>query len=649
MNIRHKLTIVSLAVIFCILPGCGPDPDPVDNGKLAITGVSIPSTINTTKGGTIIISGNGFELNDIIVLTLISDATKVYNCTVVSINGSNVTFALPVDITTGNYRITVKRGAESMLLGSFLLNITLDTNIPDLPGMTIKGLVYSDGEGVPGVVVSDGYAVTTTDNNGIYYLPSQKTTGFVFISLPGNYEIQTIDNIPQFFQRLAGGSTVEQKDFSLTLKSNTKHVVMMMADWHLARRNDDLTQFNNLYVPDINTLINQYKSSGSQVYGIPLGDMTWELYWYSNNFGLTDYLLEMKKLNAPMFNVIGNHDYDPYVEGDWPAEKKFRDIIGPTYYSFNLGDVHYVVLDNIQYINSGASQGVIGARNYNNYITTNQLEWLQKDLALITDKTTPVIIAMHAPLYGNPSLDGSGNPVSNMALSNGNDLLSVVQAFDKVYVVTGHTHINYVVESGNVTEVNTGAISATWWWTGRSGYAGNQICKDGSPGGYGVWEIDGKDVKWYYKSAGKPGNYQFRTYDLNSVHITASRYAPNSTDEALAPYAGVWATPNTNNEVLINIWGYDPSWTISVTESGTPLQVTRITAKDPLHIISYEALRLNVGAVPTSSFVTGNTSHVFRVTASGASSTLEISVTDRFGNVYNETMTRPKDLSYQMQ
>ena len=58
MNIRHKLTIVSLAVIFCILPGCGPDPDPVDNGKLAITGVSIPSTINTTKGGTIIISGN---------------------------------------------------------------------------------------------------------------------------------------------------------------------------------------------------------------------------------------------------------------------------------------------------------------------------------------------------------------------------------------------------------------------------------------------------------------------------------------------------------------------------------------------------------------------------------------------------------------
>ena len=33
---------------------------------------------------------------------------------------------------------------------------------------------------------------------------------------------------------------------------------------------------------------------------------------------------------------------------------------------------------------------------------------------------------------------------------------------------------------------------------------------------------------------------------------------------------------------------------------------------------------------------------VFKVTASSASSTLDIKVTDRFGNVYTETMTRPK-------
>ncbi|MBE0680049.1 MAG: calcineurin-like phosphoesterase C-terminal domain-containing protein, partial [Bacteroidales bacterium] len=165
----------------------------------------------------------------------------------------------------------------------------------------------------------------------------------------------------------------------------------------------------------------------------------------------------------------------------------------------------------------------------------------------------------------------------------------------------------------------------------------------------GVWEIDGRDIKWYYKSMGYPKNYQFRTYDLNTVHITAAAFAPNSTDAALAEYAGVYATPDAVNDVIINIWGYDPQWTVDVKEGNTPLTVERITAKDPLHIISYEAKRLNVGAVPTSSFVTGNTAHMFRVRASSATSTLTVTVTDRFGNVYTETMTRPKEFTWSMQ
>ena len=103
------------------------------------------------------------------------------------------------------------------------------------------------------------------------------------------------------------------------------------------------------------------------------------------------------------------------------------------------------------------------------------------------------------------------------------------------------------------------------------------------------------------------------------------------------------------NDVLINVWGYDPSWTVEVTEGGTSLAVERVSVKDPLHIISYEAKRLNAGAVPTSSFITGNTAHMFRVRASSATSTLEIKVTDRFGNIYTETMTRPKAFTWSMQ
>lgn len=99
---------------------------------------------------------------------------------------------------------------------------------------------------------------------------------------------------------------------------------------------------------------------------------------------------------------------------------------------------------------------------------------------------------------------------------------------------------------------------------------------------------------------------------------------------------------------MVNVWGYDPEWKVEMTENGKPLEVTRVVAKDPLHIISYEAKRLNVGATPTADFVSCATAHMFKGTASNATSTVEIKVTDRFGNTYSETMNRPKSLSCSM-
>jgi len=649
MRGTRKLIFLIFIAAIAACTGCKKDPPPPVDEGLRITGISIPSSLDVPLGGEVIITGSGFALNDLIEFVLTSDAGKVYTAVMITVTGQTGTFILPAGITSGTYRLTVIRGTDSMVLGTVTLNVVANTTIPDITGMTLKGVVYCDGAGVPGVVVSDGVEVTVTDSQGIYYLPSAKQNGFVFISLPGNYEIAASDNIPQFFKRLAGGSSVEQHDFSLVRTDNNNHVVLAMADWHLANRNDDLTQFSNGFLPDVNSTISSYTSAGRKVYGVPLGDMTWDAYWYENNFRLDKYLVEMKKVNCMMFNTMGNHDNDPYVQGDIPPEKPFRDIIGPTYYSYNLGQVHYVVLDDIQYINTGGAQGVIGDRNYSDVVVSTQTGWLAKDLAAITDKSTPLVIFIHSPLYGNPTLDGGGQQVSNIVMNNGSTIMSLVQDFEEVHFFSGHTHINYTVGSGSVVEHNTAAVCATWWWTGKTGYANNHICKDGSPGGYGVWEANGRDLKWHYKSIGKPASYQFRSYDLNEVVITAAEFAPNSTDEALAEYAGAYATPNAVNDVLINVWGYDPSWIIEVKEGNTSLTVERVSVKDPLHIISYEAKRLNTGAIPTSSFVTGNTAHMFLVRASSATSTLEIKVTDRFGRVYNETMTRPKDFTWTMQ
>ena len=93
------------------------------------------------------------------------------------------------------------------------------------------------------------------------------------------------------------------------------------------------------------------------------------------------------------------------------------------------------------------------------------------------------------------------------------------------------------------------------------------------------------------------------------------------------------------NEVIINIWDWNRDWKVEVTENGKKLNVSQVTMYDPLHILAYSTHR------PEGAFSTSTTRHAFKVVASSASSTLEIRVTDRFGNVYTESMKRPKAFS----
>lgn len=560
--------------------------------------------------------------------------------------------------TKRNLRITVdengiitSRQAEVVISAKgfedLIISVNQNGSIGNKRGMTLKGWVYCNDVGVSDVVVSDGYEVTVTDENGVYYLPSEKKNQYVFVSIPGNYEVPSIGKSPQFFKRLKKGkNVVERHDFELTAVDNNKHVVLTMADLHLANRVDDLVQFEK-FLLDLNQTIASYKASGTKVYGLTLGDLSWDTYWYSNNFTIKDYVPYMNQINAPVFNTMGNHDNNPHAAGDWAAQQLYRDVLCPNYYSFNLGNIHYVVLDDIEYINSGGAPGLMGDRKYNAHITPDQIEWLKKDLEFVKDKNTPLIVALHIPIFTAPDI----NNKANYRIAD-NEFHNTLSKFSDVHIITGHSHTNSnYVHSDNLMEHITAAVSATWWWTGSSGMAGNHICKDGSVGGYGVWEMDDKSVKWHYKSMGYDRNYQFRTYDLNSIEITAAKYAPyaNATYSAKVPqYAGVYATAGTANEVLINVWGYDKDWTITVKEGESTLPVTRVSAKDPLHTLSYAIARLNRNAEPSSSFLTSNTTHFFKVKASSPISTLNIQVTDRFGRTYTETMTRPKDLTTNM-
>ena len=502
-----------------------PEPPVEDDKTLRITGVVLSSRIESSKGLDYKITGKGFATGDQLYFESVNNLSPSGKFTITSksVTDSDILFSFPNDMISDSYRVSVKRGTQTVLLGTTILELFFNANIPDKAGMTVKGSVFANGVGLANVVVSDGFEITKTDDKGIYYLPSAKKAKYVFISIPSNYEVSTNQNAAQFFQRLSQPvNVVEIKDFELTPVNNENHVVMVLGDMHLAKRNDDLNQFQKGFIPDVNQSIDTYKSMGKRVYALTLGDMTWDGYWYTNNYALPEYVAEMNKIKAMVFNTMGNHDNDPQATVDWVCEDKFRNILGPTYYSFNLGKIHYIVLDNIEYLNTA------GARNYNSKIVADQIAWLKKDLATITDKNTPIVLAMHIQLYRNPSLSGTTETTS-ISLANGAELIATLEGFTNVNVLTGHTHINYNVETEAtpaIMEHNTAAICATWWWTGNTGYAGNHICKDGAPGGYAIWEFQGRDIKLSYKSLGENANYQFRAYDLNEIHLTKEKYAP---------------------------------------------------------------------------------------------------------------------------
>ncbi len=126
---------------------------------------------------------------------------------------------------------------------------------------------------------------------------------------------------------------------------------------------------------------------------------------------------------------MGNHDNDFMTTSDYDAAVKYVDCIGPTFYSFNIGQVHYVVMDNID---CSAYDGT-DSRNYVKKLSNEQLKWLAKDLAYV-DKSTPLIVAMHAQIY-KPTSTGFAFDHDS---ANTEALLAALDGYE-VHFVTGHT------------------------------------------------------------------------------------------------------------------------------------------------------------------------------------------------------------------
>ncbi len=641
------LALIAVSQLFA----CGGSDDektPADNFDVQFT---VPGSVDVTEGGecTFAVSGGGKSPLTTDTFILESDAGISYVCPIVNTSSDSFTVRLADGCETGYYKVFVKRDARKKSFGRIYINIVEDIDFKPDAGTTVYGIVSSAGVGVENVVVSDGAEVTVTNEKGIYQLKSAKKWGYVFISVPSGYEVPSVGVLPQFHRALKNSAdVVERADFKLEkVDGQDSYKFFMLGDMHLANRTGDLGQFAQ-FTSDLTDYMTRHK--GEKMYALTLGDMTWDLYWYSNSYYFPQYLntVNSQIKNLQIFHTMGNHDNDFQTRSDYDAAVKYVDQICPTYYSFNIGKVHYVVMDDIDCSSYDGST----SRNYVKSLSAEQLDWLAKDLSHVA-KTTPVVVAMHAQVF-YPTTSG---------FKIDHDQVNTLRLFDildgyTVRFVTGHTHKLFnvtpdapIVDGHNFREYNSGSVCASWWWSGNL-TPGIHIGTDGTPGGYGIWDVTGTDFQCLYKSTGWPEEYQFRSYDLNNVHFSMADVPLMPSDisasvkNAYMQYVNAYPQ-NNDNEVLINIWNWNSDWTLSVVdENRKTLPYTEVWAYDPLHIAALSVKRFNnAGLKSTPSFITDKFTHFFKVKADDADTDLVITVKDEFGNEWTENMQRPKAFS----
>lgn len=632
---------VAAGLLVFYASGCSKDSSGGgDADRFNVSGILLPSSIVCNAGDAVqvkFVGGHGPVEGDI--LEFVSEE-NTYDIALASLDEDSFSFVVSGEIYSDDFALYIIRGGQKKRVGKTTLIVSGRVEV-DPENYNVYGTVYCKNTPVEGVVVSDGFNVTVTDAQGVYRMHSDKKHKYVFISVPSGYTTLSDGVLPRMHKQLSKASSeTERVDFDLIpAEGQDNHRILLLGDIHLARRNEDRAQFAG-FVSDINSFL---KGCPANTYGITLGDMTWDIYWVTNSYSFADYLNDANSIKGlTLYHTVGNHDHSMYYSGDFYTVVEYKQLVAPTYYSFNIGQVHYVVLDDILCVNSQATYDALGnpcyVRDYNCSLENAQLNWLEKDLAHVS-KEMPIVLIMHIPFYAN-------GLSSYLPEAQRKRIISLFDGHPKIHVYTGHTHAVYNKDnrsSDNIFEHNGGAICGTWWW---SGYLtpGMNIGPDGAPAGYTVLDVNGTDFSWEYKPTGHDTSRQFRTYDRNMIHITTDKYVPsgNATYKAkLVP--DIWGTANDGNEVYLNVWNWDPSWEIKVTEEGTELSVKQVTVKDPLHLIAYTTKRLNANA--EASFEGNKTDHMFRVKASRADSTLEITVKDGNGHVYTETMTRPKDFS----
>ncbi len=455
--------------------------------------------------------------------------------------------------------------------GGLLAGKNVLANRPVTSPKKIKGFVRSSGKGVADVVVSNGFEVAITNAEGAYELPRNNQARFIFISTPAGYAFAEEKGIARHYRSLKEVNAKRNVNFYLQRldKDDTEHQFIIWADPQV-KNQKDIDKMMAHAVPDVQKLV-AAAGAGSLIHGITVGDIVWdELHLFS------DYSKAVEKMGIPFFQCLGNHDMDYNKGGDESSDQTFQEMYGPTHYSFNRGKVHYVVMDDVRYLGKD--------REYDGYISQNQLDWLQKDLSFVPNDHL-VVLCVHIPIH---------NGIKN------NEALYALLGDRKVHIMSGHTHYHRNVIKGNIYEHNHGTVCGAWW-TGP-------ICGDGTPCGYGVYKVNGTELSWHYQSTGESADHQMNIF-VEDV--------------------------SGEKQLQVNIWNHDPEWNTEYWVDGINKgSLEQFTGFDPL---AYATLLGPDLPKPRGFAEPRKTEHMFKATVPASFREIKVIATDRFGKKYSAT------------
>lgn len=256
------------------------------------------------------------------------------------------------------------------------------------------------------VAVTDGRNVVKTDENGKFELKGWRRCHLISITVPAGY---VTDN---FY--ISVDKATESYDFTLEkseLTSQENHSFLQVSDTEIGANGV------GEWIKDVKDIVKETNPS----FLIHTGDICCE-------DGLKRHIQDMNTLtmDCPVRYIIGNHDF---VKGKY-GEELYESIYGPTWYSFDVGNTHYVVTPIRRELDYRSG-----------YLKTDCFKWLENDLANIPEGMQVVMF--------NHTKSAEDDYVFSLRTRK----LDLKKHNLKAWIF-GHYHYNYIYEQNGVLNIS---------------------------------------------------------------------------------------------------------------------------------------------------------------------------------------------------